>query len=276
MVMNYKDSIKNEMQLSAMLGKNVDLSEVRAKFASGDTEGAMKSLQAQGLDPAQMDMFAQEQLSQALGGMDLNSLQKISKNQGAQVGGLKAGSAKAGNQDFLSRTQSAEATLNQQQASISANTAILDAKLSEKIADSYLESPEYASLKTKQNEAAQEAAKLATAMTDAWKSTDAYKQSLTDSMKLDFISGLKENLMAGGAAILGGIGTSVLDSLGGKLMDGIKSKFGKGGEASAGPSAPAAGGGSSPSSSAAPSAWDGYEEPEFARGPSPWAGGQPG
>jgi hypothetical protein len=48
MVMNYKDSIKNEMQLSAMLGKNVDLSEVRAKFASGDTEGAMKSLQAQG------------------------------------------------------------------------------------------------------------------------------------------------------------------------------------------------------------------------------------
>jgi hypothetical protein len=235
MVMNYKDSIKNEMQLSAMLGKNVDLSEVRAKFASGDTEGAMKSLQAQGLDPAQMDMFAQEQLSQALGGMDLNSLQKIATKKGADVGGLKEGSAKAGNQDFLSRTQSAESALNSKQASISAQTAILDAKLSQKIADSYLESPEYASLKTKQNEAAQEAAKLATAMTDAWKSTDAYKKSLSDSMKLDFISGLKENLMSGLAAVAGGIGTSLLDKMipSGGMGGKVKGMFGIGAGAAA-------------------------------------------
>ena len=233
MVMNYKDSIKNEMQLSAMLGKNVDLSEVRAKFASGDTEGAMKSLQAQGLDPAQMDMFAQEQLSQALGGMDLNSLQKIATKKGADVGGLKEGKAGVANQDFLSRTQSAESamSMSMKQASISASSAILDAKLSQKIADSYLESPEYASLKTKQNEAAQEAAKLATSMTDAWKSTDAYKKSLSDTMKLDFISGLKENLMGGLAAVAGGIGTSLLDKmipskgLGGK----VKGAFGIGG-----------------------------------------------
>ena len=236
MVMNYKDSIKNEMQLSAMLGKNVDLSEVRAKFASGDTEGAMKSLQAQGLDPAQMDMFAQEQLSQALGGMDLNSLQKISTKKGADVGGLKEGKAGAANQDFLSRTQSAESAMSMTQASISASTAILDAKLSQKIADSYLESPEYASLKTKQNEAAQEAAKLATSMTDAWKSTDAYKKSLSDTMKLDFISGLKETLMSGLAAVAGGIGTSLLDKmipskgLGGK----VKGAFGIGGGGAAG------------------------------------------
>jgi hypothetical protein len=236
MVMNYKDSIKNEMQLSAMLGKNVDLSEVRAKFASGDTEGAMKSLQAQGLDPAQMDMFAQEQLSQALGGMDLNSLQKIATKKGADVGGLKEGKAGAGNQDFLSRTQAAEASLNSKQASISAQTAILDAKLSQKIADSYLESPEYASLKTKQNEAAQEAAKLATSMTDAWKSTDAYKKSLSDTMKLDFISGLKENLMSGLAAVAGGIGTSLLDKMipSGGMGGKVKGMFGIGGGAAAG------------------------------------------
>ena len=244
MVMNYKDSIKNEMQLSAMLGKNVDLSEVRAKFASGDTEGAMKSLQAQGLDPAQMDMFAQEQLSQALGGMDLNSLQKIATKDGAKVGGLTEGKAGAGNQDFLSRTQAAEASLNSKQASISAQTAILDAKLSAKIADSYLESPEYASLKTKQNEAAQEAAKLATAMKDAWLETDAYKKSLSDTAQLDFVSGLKENLMAGGAALLGGIGTSLMDSLGGKVTDKIKGVFGgKGGGGGADASAGAGGGG---------------------------------
>ena len=245
MVMNYKDSIKNEMQLSAMLGKNVDLSEVRAKFASGDTAGAMESLKAQGLDPAEMDMFAQEQLSQALGGMDLNSLQKIATKDGANVGGLKEGSAKAGNQDFLSRTQSAEATLNSKQASISAQTAILDAQLSQKIADSYMASDEYKNLKTQQNDAAIQAALLASRMKDAWLATDAYKKSLSDTSQLDFVSGLKETLMGGLAAVLGGIGTTLLDKLGGKALSGIKGLFGKKGGGGEAPSADD-GGGSSP------------------------------
>jgi len=42
MVMNYKDSIKAEMQLSSMLGEQVDLAEVRAKFAAGDQAGALE------------------------------------------------------------------------------------------------------------------------------------------------------------------------------------------------------------------------------------------
>lgn len=241
MVMNYKDSIKNEMQLSAMLGKNVDLSEVRAKFASGDTDGALKSLQAQGLDPAQMDMFAQEQLSQALGGMDLNSLQKISKNQGAQVGGLKAGSAGAANQDFLSRTQSAESALNSQQASISANTAILDAKLSQTIADSYLESPEYASLKTKQNLAAQEAEKLAGEMNNAWINSKAFADQMTKTTKLNFVTGLLENVVTGLVMVLsGGLATKLFSGGGG---GGLMSMFGKGGAGAAAPATAMAGGG---------------------------------
>ena len=239
MVMNYKDSIKNEMQLSAMLGKNVDLSEVRAKFASGDTEGAMKSLQAQGLDPAQMDMFAQEQLSQALGGMDLNSLQKVATKSGAQVGGLKAGSAKGGNQDFLSRTQSAEATMQSKQASISAQTAILDAQLSQKIADSYLESPEYASLKTKQNAAAQEAEKLAGAMNNAWINSKAFADQMTKTTKLNFVTGLLENIVSGLAMVLGG---GLMSKLVGGGGGGMMSMFGKGGGAAAA-GAPAAAGG---------------------------------
>ena len=240
MVMNYKDSIKNEMQLSAMLGKNVDLSEVRAKFASGDTEGAMKSLQAQGLDPAQMDMFAQEQLSQALGGMDLNSLQKISTKSGAKVGGLKAGNAGAGNQDFLSRTQSAESALNAQQASISAQTAILDAKLSQKIADSYLESPEYASLKSKQNLAAQEAEKLAGSMNDAWINSKAFADQMTKTTKLNFVTGLLENAVSGLVMVLsGGIATKLFGGGGGGLM----SMFGKGGAGAAAAPATAMAGG---------------------------------
>lgn len=228
MVMNYKDSIKNEMQLSAMLGKNVDLSEVRAKFASGDTEGALKSLQAQGLDPADMDMFAQEQLSAALGGMDLNSLQKVATRDGGKVGGLKEGDAKAGNQSFLSTTQAAEATLNSQQASISAQTAIVDAELSKKIADAYLADPGYAKYKQSQADAAAAAAELATKMTEAYKGTDEYRKSLSDSAKLDFVSGLKENLMGAGAAILGGVGSTLLSNLGTGIIGKFTDKGGGG------------------------------------------------
>ena len=129
MVLNYKDSIKAEMSLSAMLGKNVDLSEVRAKFAAGDTIGAMKSLKAQGLNPAEMDMFQQQQLQSALGGMDLTSLQKIATRTGTTGGELKAGVAGAGNQQFLATTQAAQATLNAENASISSDTAITLAEI---------------------------------------------------------------------------------------------------------------------------------------------------
>jgi len=142
MVLNYKDSIKSEMQLSAMLGKNVDLSEVRAKFAAGDTIGATQALKAQGLDPAKMDMFQQQMLQQATG-MDLSTLQKIATKTGTTGGELKAGAAGAGNQQFLSATTSAQAGLATQQANISANQAIIDAKLSQKITEAYLTSPGY-------------------------------------------------------------------------------------------------------------------------------------
>lgn len=243
MVMNYKDSIKNEMQLSAMLGKNVDLSEVRAKFASGDQAGAMEALKAQGLDPASMDMFQQEQLSQALGGMDLSSLQKIATKEGKNVGGLKAGSAKGGNQEFLSRTQSAESALASQQASISAQTAIIDAQLSKAIGDAYLADPGYAEYKKKQSEAAVEAAKLAAAMKDAWLQTDEYKKSLSDTTQLNFVSGLKDTLMGGLSAVLGGIGTTLLTGGGGGLLGKAKGMFTK-----SGPSAPSAPSSQSPMS----------------------------
>jgi hypothetical protein len=79
MVMNYKDSIKAEMQLSTLLGEQVDLSEARAAFASGDVAGGTAALQAQlgDMDIASMDMFQKEALSQALGGMDLAEIMKV-------------------------------------------------------------------------------------------------------------------------------------------------------------------------------------------------------
>jgi hypothetical protein len=216
MVMNYKDSIKAEMQLSSLLGEQVDLSEVRAKFAAGDTEGALGSLKSQGLDPADMDMFQQQALQDALGGMDLSSLSKVANNTGKSGGNLAAGNAKGGNKDFLSRTQQAEASLSAKEASISANTAVVDAKLSKEIADAYLASPEYEKYKKEQAEAAVAARELESSMTDAWKATDAYKKSLSDTAKLNFVDTMKEGLMKG----LGAVG-------GGLLTTGISKMFGK-------------------------------------------------
>lgn len=131
MVLNYKDSIKSEMQLSAMLGKNVDLSEVRASFASGDTEGALKALQAQGLDPAKMDMFQQQMLQQATG-MDLTTLSKIGKNTG-RTGTLGAGNATAGNQGFLGAKQSAAAGEAIANANIAVQQAAFNIKMDAKV-----------------------------------------------------------------------------------------------------------------------------------------------
>ena len=236
MVMNYSDSIKKEMQLSAMLGKNVDLSEVRAKFASGDTAGALSSLQAQGLDPAQMDMFAQEALSEALGGLDLNTLSKLSQNTGKNVA-LTAADAKAGNQEFISRTQAAEVALNTKQAVISANSAIIDEKLSQKIADSYMASGEYKKLKENQSKLSENSSLLATNMEIAWKSAKAFTDQMVKSSQLDFTSGLKQAAVQGTATILGGVAATLISNrVTGAGGGGLLSMFGRGANAPGGPS----------------------------------------
>lgn len=129
MVLNYKDSIKAEMSLSAMLGKNVNLSEVRAKFMSGDNDGAMSSLKSLGLNPKDMNMFQQQALQDALGGLDLNSIQKITENTTRSGSGLKEGNAGDENKGFLQTIQTREATLNAANAMISAKTQVELTKL---------------------------------------------------------------------------------------------------------------------------------------------------
>ncbi len=205
MVTNYKDSIKAEMQLSAALGRSVDLSEVRSKFAAGDQKGAIEALKAQGLDMENMDFFAQDLLSQTFGGLDFESIRKMTAGEGANVGELKAGNAQKAGQEFLGRTQAAQAQLESQSAVLSAKQAEVDAELSAKIADAYLASKEYKEYLTKQSKASEEASNLATKMKDAWLQTDAYKKSLEESMKLDFASGLKERVYEAFATIGGGI-----------------------------------------------------------------------
>lgn len=69
MVLNYKDSIKSEMQLSAMLGENVDLSEVRALIFANDIEGAQRAFNATGLaeKARAQGLFATDMLQKAVG-----------------------------------------------------------------------------------------------------------------------------------------------------------------------------------------------------------------
>lgn len=102
MVLNYKDSIRKEMELSAMLGENVDLSEARALFAAGRGDEAFAVLKSSGiLQKAQSQgLFGTQALSAALGGMDLTQL---------AAGGFEKGPSKGivSNQAFLDTLQAA-------------------------------------------------------------------------------------------------------------------------------------------------------------------------
>ena len=92
MVLNYKDSIKAEMSLSAMLGKNVNLSEVRARLMSGDQAGAASALKTQlgGMDIGAMNPFQKQALTQATG-MDISALMGLQQGKGGGLSGeLKA------------------------------------------------------------------------------------------------------------------------------------------------------------------------------------------
>jgi hypothetical protein len=114
---------------------------------SGDQEGALKALQAQGLKPSDMNMFQKQQLQQALGGMDLNSLEKIGTpgyQEGVgKVGQLEEKSAKSANQAFLTLKQSAESALNTQQAMIAGQKAVADAALQTMKDNAWLNSQAY-------------------------------------------------------------------------------------------------------------------------------------
>jgi hypothetical protein len=211
MVLNYKDSIKAEMQLSTLLGEQVDLSEVRAKFAEGDTAGALEALKAQGLDPSQMDMFQQQALQEALGGMDLSSLQKIATKTGktAELGQGKAGAA---NQGFLDRKMAAEATLNAEQAQISAKQAIIEAGISAAASEAFLNSPTYKKLQEQKIDqeikAAQDEANIKKAIAEKLASdeflTAEERQKMLgityDSAKANLLT-FNENVKAAAAAL---------------------------------------------------------------------------
>jgi hypothetical protein len=225
MVLNYKDSIKKEMELSAMLGRNVNLSEARALFSQGKTDEALKSIKAQGLDPKAMNMFQQEALSQALGGLDLNALQKIATETGANVG-AKKGNVKAGNKGFLATTQSAQSTLSSEQANIQAQQAIVDAKLSSQITEAYLTSPGYREYQRALIEQEKAAQKIAQAEELRFKTSKDYLAQLISTAKNNIENMFSEdNFKTLGVGLAGALAGNVLGKGIEALVGGIQKVF---------------------------------------------------
>ena len=120
MVLNYKDSISKEMELSAMLGENVDLSEARALFAAGRSDEAFGVLKSSGLlEKAQSQgLFAVQALQAAMGGMDLTQMAGQTYETGPKTG-------IASNQQFLSTLKSATETQKIESANFDVGRAII-------------------------------------------------------------------------------------------------------------------------------------------------------
>jgi hypothetical protein len=76
------------MSLSAMLGKNVNLSEVRAKLMSGDQAGGAAALKTAlgGQDINAMNAFQKQALSQATG-MGIEELMQLTQSKGGKAKG---------------------------------------------------------------------------------------------------------------------------------------------------------------------------------------------
>lgn len=203
MVLNYKDSIKAEMQLSSLLGEQVDLSEVRAQMASGDYKGAIQSLQAQGLDIQEMNQFQLEALSQSLGGMDVGTMTSLLTGKIKEPGELKASDAKAAGADFAGKKLAEKNEIALGSAIIQAKDAKAQIQFDKEIQKEILNSDFYNQYQL--NQAALDVAnrELEGAMDRAWKATDAYAQSIADLAKLDVTKSFTENLIPALSSALG-------------------------------------------------------------------------
>ena len=163
MVLNYKDSISSEIQLSSLLGKSVDLSEYRQLMAENKTDEAMNVLRNMPeLDPANMTgpmaLFKKQLVAQATG----QSIETLTKN--AQPSGwqedakkgmlptgkedLAASNAKAANDAFLALKLSAEQGMNIATAYLAVEQFAESALLAEEINKSWLQSEPYVQTQT--------------------------------------------------------------------------------------------------------------------------------
>lgn len=84
MVLNYKDSIKAEMSLGAMMGRNISFNEARARLMSNDMAGAANAIRQQlaGIDVNQLNPFMKQELASATG---LSMDQILEITQGKEI-----------------------------------------------------------------------------------------------------------------------------------------------------------------------------------------------
>jgi len=119
MVLNYKDSIKGEMELSAMLGERVDLSEIRALLAAKDFEGAQKAFNATGLaEKASGNMFTADLLQKVVGA-SIQAGGLAPKYEGGQSVNSPS------NAEFLAAKQAATGNMKLEGARIDARQSII-------------------------------------------------------------------------------------------------------------------------------------------------------
>jgi hypothetical protein len=82
-LLDFESSIEKELELSAMLGKDINLNKARELFYAGDLENATKAVISQLGDKAEfdkMDVFQKKAAAEALG-MQLTDLEKMYTNQ---------------------------------------------------------------------------------------------------------------------------------------------------------------------------------------------------
>lgn len=230
MVLNYKDSIKAEMQLSSLMGEQVDLSEARAAFAAGDYQSAISAIQAQGLDIADMNQFQLEALSQSLGGMDIDTMTSILTGKMQSPQELKAASAKAGGQEFAAAKLAEKQEMSIGSAIIEARDAKLQIQFDKEIQKEILNAPFYAQFQKNQAEIDAASRALAGAMDQAWKATEEYVKSVAALAQLDIERSFTEKLPEAIGGLLGGLGGNfifgkMMGGKGGKGFQGIPNPF---------------------------------------------------
>jgi len=120
MVLNYKDTIKGEMELSAMLGERVDLSEVMSLINSNQVVAAQKAFNATGLaEKARGQGLIAQQKLQSIVGENIYAGAFAAPLQTGQSANIKS------NADFLAATQMTNANLKITGATIDASQSII-------------------------------------------------------------------------------------------------------------------------------------------------------
>ena len=108
-VLNFQQSIRDEFELSVLLGKQMDLRQARMAFLSKDTAGGFKALREQlgGIDLKSLDALTVEKLAGTFN-MTYEELNKVIQNQG-KLNDLESATVETLDDQETSRIKASEA-----------------------------------------------------------------------------------------------------------------------------------------------------------------------